>query len=161
MVEGDNLCAALVAILLLDFQQVVLHDLLATLRVVENLLQVGNQLHQVVILLVQLLDAQTCKLRQTHIDNSLRLQLVQLEAGFQVTLSIGRCLRVTYDAHHLVNIVHGNDQAFQYVSTFLSFAQVVLRAADGHLMAVFNEVLHTILEVQQPRTALHQRNVID
>ena len=89
MVEGDNLRLTLVAILLLHLQQVLLHHLLTTLGVVEDFLQVGDELHQVVVLLVQLIDTQASQLTQTHIDDSLRLELVQVETLLQVALGIG------------------------------------------------------------------------
>ena len=62
VVEGNNLRATLVAILLLHLLQLLLHHLLTTLGVVQDFLQVGNQLHQVVVLLVELIDTQTCEL---------------------------------------------------------------------------------------------------
>ena len=71
VIEGNDLRATLVAILLLHFEQIVLHHFLATLRIVENLLQVGNELLQIVELLMKLLDTQTCQLRESHIDDGL------------------------------------------------------------------------------------------
>ena len=37
----------------------------------EDLLQVCDELHEVVVLLVELIDAQACELREAHIDDSL------------------------------------------------------------------------------------------
>ena len=71
VVEGDDLRATLVAVLLLHLEQIVLHHLLAALGVVEDLLQVCDELHEVVVLLVELIDTQTCELSETHIDDSL------------------------------------------------------------------------------------------
>ena len=126
--------------------QILLHNLLTTLGVVEDLLQVGDKLHQVVILLVELLDAQTCELCQTHVDDSLRLELVEIEALLEVTLGVGGCLTISNNVYYLVDIVHGDDQAFEDVGTLLSLAQVVLGTADGDVVTVLYEVLHTLLE---------------
>ena len=71
VVEWDNLCTTLVAILLLNLEQILLHNLLTTLGVIENLLQLGNELLQVVELLVELINTQTCELSQAHINDSL------------------------------------------------------------------------------------------
>ena len=161
MVEGDNLCAALVAIFLLHLLQLLLHHLLATLGIVQNFLQVGYQLHQVVILLMQLVDTQTCQLAEAHIHDGLRLQLVQVETSLQVTLGITGCLRVADDVHHFVDIVHGNNQALQDVSSLLSLAQVVLRAAYGYVVTMLYEVFNTLLERQQTGATLHQGDVVD
>ena len=169
VVKGDNLRLALVAVLLLHFEQIVFHHLLATLRVVQNLFQVSNQLLQVVIFLMQLVDAQARQLRQTHIDDGLRLSLVQVEAFFQIALGIARCSRLSDDVYHLVNIVHGNNQPFQNVGTLTSLAQVILCATDGHVVTMVNEVADAFLQREQTRTQAHtvarldgnQRNVIN
>ena len=76
MLVRNNLCAACIAILLLHFQELLLHHLLATLGVVEDFLQVVDELHQVVELLVQLVNTQTGELAQAHVNNGLRLQFV-------------------------------------------------------------------------------------
>ena len=73
VIEGNNLGTTLVAILLLHLLQLVLHHLLATLGVIQDFLQVGYQLHEVIVLLMQLIDTQTGQLAQTHIDDGLRL----------------------------------------------------------------------------------------
>ena len=161
MVEGDDLRLALVAVLVFHLQQVLLHHFLAALGVVENFLQVGNELHQVVVLLVQLLDTQAGQLAETHIYDGLRLELVQLEALLQVTLGVAGRLAVADNLYYLVDVVDGDDQAFQNVGTLLSFLQVVLGAADGHVVTMLHEVLDALLERQQTGTTLHQRNVID
>ncbi len=152
MIEGDNLCLALIAILFLHLQQVFLHHLLATLRIIQDFLQVSNEFHQVVVLLVQLIDTQAGQLAQTHIYDSLRLQLVEFEALLQVTLGVGRCSRLTDDVYHLVDIVHGNDQALQDVGTLLRLLQVELRATDSHLMTVFDEIADAFTQRKKLRT---------
>ena len=71
VVEGNDLRTTLVTIFLLDFEQILLHHFLTTLRIVENLLQVGDELHQVIVLLMELINTQTSELSQTHIDDGL------------------------------------------------------------------------------------------
>ena len=161
VVEGNNLGAALVAILLLHLLQFLLHDLLATLGVVEDFLQVGNELHQVVVLLMQLVDTQASQLTQAHVDDGLRLELVQVEALFQVALGVAGGLAVSNNVYHLVNVVDGDDQTLQDMGTLAGLAQVVLGAADGDIMAVLDEVLDALLEREQTGTSLDQGNVIN
>lgn len=62
VVEGDDLRTTGVAILLLHLKQILLHHLLATLGIVEDLLQLGDEFLQVVELLMELVDAQACEL---------------------------------------------------------------------------------------------------
>ena len=56
----DNLCTTVIAILLLNLLQLFLHYFLTTLRVIKNLLQILNGLHEFLKLLMQLVKTQTC-----------------------------------------------------------------------------------------------------
>ena len=92
MLVWDYLCTTLVAITLLHLLQLLLHHFLATLWVVQDLLQVGNEFHQCVILSMQLIHTQTGELSQAHVYDSLRLCLVEFETCLQVALGICRSL---------------------------------------------------------------------
>ena len=95
---------------------------------------------------MELIDTQTCELGETHINDSLRLELVEFEAYFEVALSVGRCLTVTDDTNHLVDIVDGDDQTLEDVGTLLSLAQVILGATDRNVVTVLYEILDALLE---------------
>ena len=161
MVEGDNLRTTLVTVLLLHLQEIVFHHFLTTLRVVEDLLQVGNEFLQVVKLLMELIHTQTSQLCQAHIDDCLRLQLIKFEASLQVTLGICRGLTISNNVYHLVDIVDGDDQAFEDMGPLLSLTQIVLGATDGHIMTMLHEILDALLQVQQTGTTLHKCDIID
>ena len=151
MLVGDDLRTAHVAILLLHVLQLVLHHLLAQLGVVENLLQVLDALHQFLILGVQLLHAETRELRQAHVDDGLRLDVVKVETLLQVGLSLCRCLAGSDDVHHLVDVVARDDETFEDVCALMGLLKVKLCAADGYLMTVVYEVAYALLEVQELR----------
>jgi hypothetical protein len=51
---------------------------------------------------------------------------------------------------HFVQMVQGDQQAFQDVRPFFGLPQIVLRAADHHVHAVLHEVLDHGLQAQQP-----------
>ena len=110
---------------------------------------------------MQLVDTQASQLTQTHVDDGLRLELVQVEALFQVALGVAGGLAVSNNVYHLVNVVDGDDQTLQDMGTLAGLAQVVLGAADGDIMAVLDEVLDALLEREQTGTALDQGNVVD
>ena len=63
--------------------------------------------------------------------------------------------------NHLVNVVDGNDQSFKEVGTLLCLLQLILGAADGHVVTMLHEILHAVLERQQARTAIDQRDGVD
>ena len=161
MLERLDLRAALVAVLLLHLLQVVLHHLLAKLRVAENLLEVGNLTLQLLELGVQLVDAQAGELREAHVDDGFRLQFVEVEALLEVALSVGRSLRSTDDAHYLVDVVAGDNQAFEYMGTLLSLLEVVLCAAYGDVVTVLYEILNALLKREQTRATVDKRNAVD
>ena len=161
MLERLDFCAALVAILLLHLKELVLHHLLAQFRVVENLLQVGNLTLKLLILGMELVHTQTCELGKTHVDNSLRLNLVELETLLQVALGVARSLGGTYDVHHLVDVVAGDDQTLEYVGTLLRLLEVELGAADGYVVTMLHEVLHAFLKSEQTWASLYQGDAVD
>ena len=160
VVVGLDHGAACVTILLFHLVQLVLHHLLTKLRVIENLVQIVDGLHQLVKLVVQLLQAQACELAQTHIHNRLALQFIQLETLLQVALSIRRSLAGTDNMYHLVDIVAGDDQTFQDMSTLLCLLQFELSTTDRHVMTMVYEILHALLQAQQTRTATHKGDTI-
>ena len=160
VVVGLDHGAACVTILLFHLVEFVLHHLLAKLRVIENLVQIVDGLHQLVKLVVQLLQAQACELTQTHIHNRLALQFIQLETLLQIALSIRRSLAGTDDMYHLVDIVAGDDQSLEDMSTLLCLLQFELSTTDRHVMTMVYEILHALLQAQQARTATHKGDTI-
>ena len=161
VLERLDLRAALVTVLLLHLLKVVLHHLLAKLRIAENLLEVSYLTLQLLELGVQLIDAQAGELREAHIDDSFRLQFVEFETLLKVALSVRRSLRCADDAHHLVDVVAGDDQAFEDMGTLLSLLEVVLCAAYGDVVTVLHEVLHALLQCEQTRATVDKRNAVD
>ena len=167
MLIGDDFRATSVTVFVFYLLKILFHHLLATLGIVKNLLQVGYQLHQIVVFRMQLIDAQTRELCQTHVNNSLRLRFVQIETLLQIALCITGSLGIADDVYHLVNVVHRNDQAFKDMGTLLCLLQVELRTPDRYVVTMFHEVADTVLQVQQARTELqliggirHQGNIV-
>ena len=160
MLVGDDFRATGVAIFLFHFLQLLLHHLLAALGVVEDFLQVLDELHQLVVFLMELIHAQARELREAHIHDGLRLQLVELETSLQIALGIGRRLAISNNVDNLVDVVHGDDESFENVGTLLRLLQVVLRATDGHVVTMLHEIFHAFFQREQARTTLYERNVI-
>ena len=155
-----NLGAALVAILLLDFHRLVLHNLELQSDIRKHIVEVLNLLEQLLQLSLELAALQTCQSPQTHIYHRLCLQLGEPEALHQVALGdVGvRCC--TDDADNLVDIVLSNQQTLHDVGPRLGSCQVVLGAAHHNLVAVLHKGLHHILEAHEHRATTHQSNVV-
>ena len=147
--EVVDLGLALVAKLLLDLGHLISNHLHTENVVGKDRLEISNEVHHIIILLVQILNAETCELAQSHIDDSLRLDLVDVETSLQVALCIGWGAACTDDANHLVDIVAGNDESLKDVSAFLCLIEVKLGAANHHLMTVSHEVCDEVLKVEQ------------
>ena len=88
-------------------------------------------------------------MRKTHIDDSLRLQFVNLETCLEITLGIGRSTAIADDVNHLVDVVASDDQTFEDMCLLLSLCQVELGTTDDHLMTMGNEVLDELLQVEE------------
>ena len=149
-----------VTILLLHLVEFILHYLLAELRIVQNLVQVVDGLHQLVEFIVQLLQTQACQLAEAHIHDGLTLKFIEFEALLQVALSIRRSLAGSDNMYHLVDVVAGNDQALENMSTLLSLLQFELGAADRNIMTMLYEILHTLLQAQKTWTAINKSDAI-
>ena len=110
---------------------------------------------------MQLIDAQAGELREAHVNDCLRLQFVEFETLLKVALSVRRSLRCADDAHHLVDVVAGDDQAFEDMGTLLSLLEVVLCAAYCHVVTVLHEVLHTLLQCKQAWASVYKSDTVD
>ena len=76
-------------------------------------------------------------------------------------LGFGRAALTSADgSDDLVNNVDGACQAFEDVGAFLSLLQVELGAADHHVVAMVDEVLDQVFQVQGIRTAVDQGHVV-
>ena len=109
---------------------------------------------------MQLVHLQTSELTQAHIHDSSCLNIIEVEALHQVFDSLLRSLRGTDDMHHLVDIVACHYQCLKDMGTVLCFLQVKLGATDSHVMTVVNKVLYTLLERQQLRASVYQRDTV-
>ena len=160
VLERLDFSTTLVAILLLHLVQLVLHYLLAQFGIVEYRLQISNLTLQFLKLSMQLIYTQTGQLRESHVYDSFRLYLVQVEALLQVALCVARCLRGTDNVYYLVDVVAGYDKSFKYVGTFLCLLKVELCAAYCHVVAMLYKVLHAFLKSEQTWTSLHQGDAV-
>ena len=110
---------------------------------------------------MQLLLLQTRELCQAHFDDGLRLHLVEFEAVHQSLLGFGGCLAGADEANYLVDVVRGNDEAFQNVGTLLRFAQFELRAANDDIVAVLHEDLYAVFQRQRLGASVYEAHAVD
>ena len=155
-----DLRATLVGILIFDLQQLVVDHIITHHFVSQQLVQMRNQFLQLLILVLQLINTQACQCAQTHIDDSFRLQVIQVEACFEIGLRIGRSATCANDTNHFVDIIHSDNQAFQDMRTLFGLTQLVARTTCHHIHSVVHKVTNQVFQVQQHRTAVNQRDII-
>ena len=135
-VGRDDPGAPVVAVLVGDLLELVAHDTALTLRLGENVLQVGDlglDLGQIVD------DALTLQCRQPaqlHVEDGLRLDLVDVEQFDQALTRIVDGLRGADQRDHLVERVERLDQAAQNVGALVGFSQPVAGAPDDDVELV-------------------------
>ena len=152
--------AALVGVLILDLLQFGCYELVAQTLVSEQLVEVCNLLLEFSVLGFQLINTQACERSQTHLHDSLTLRIVEIEALLQVRLCISRRAAGADDLNHLVDVIHGDDQALQNMRTLLCLAQQVTRTARNNIHTVLDKVAYQVFEVEQHRTAFHQGDIV-
>ena len=152
--------ATFVSKALFDVEKLGLDDVHATLHAVEDVLQIGDQRHQFVVLSTKLVSFESCELLQTHVQNRPSLNFAELELRHQAVSGFFRRLARTNQCDDFINVVKGNDEALQDVRSLLCLPQIVLRPTHHHFVAMLDVVSHHLLEIQQFRTTLHQRDVV-
>ena len=156
-VGGDDPGAAVVAVLVDDLGELVAHDPALPLRFRQDVFQVrdfGFDLGQVVD---DALSFQCRQPAQLHVEDGLRLNLVDVEQFDQA----GPCdvdgLRRPDQRDHLVERVERFDQPAQDVGALVGLAQPVGGAPDDHVELVLDVVADHLVEAQRARHAVDDR----
>ena len=153
--------AAAVAVPLPDIFQLGFDDAALQYVRIEHRFQVVDKLHQLVVLGHNLVALQAGEALQAHIENGAGLNFAELEALDELATSHLRVARAANKLYNLVQMVEGNEQAFEYVGTLLGFSQLVPGAPNDDFGAVLHKVMNELLQVQRHRAALHQAHIIN
>ena len=149
--------AALVGVLAANLQHFGLDDVHNHPLVGQNVFQVRDGLLDLGVLILQLVALQSGQALQTHIEYGLRLLVGQAERAHQ---SVARLLRGATGAderNHRVNAIERDEQAFQDVGARLGLVEVVAGAARHNVLLVIDIVRKHVLEREDFRRAVHQR----
>ena len=159
--EGD-FGAAGIAVFLLELAGLVLDDAQLEFHAGEDFLAVGDELHQLVVFVLELLPLESDQLAQAHVHDFGGLDVGEVPAVHQDLAGFldGGGL-VADHVHDLVDDVHRLEEAFQDVGALLRLVQLELRAADHHLVAEVDEVAEDLLEGEGARAALHEGDVVE
>ena len=146
--------AALVGVTFFHIEQFFLDELDAHFAAGKQFFQVGDLLHDLIVVRLQVFDGKTGQLVQAHIQNG-----IDLDTGQTETVDQRRCRRFfragfADDLHNFVNIVDSNEQAFKDVSACFRFLQFKLGATGHHFKTVIQERLQDLGQIHHAGTVV-------
>ena len=141
--EAD-LGLALVAVLVADLGELLLEDAPEHLPVGEQLIVVGDLLHELGVLGLQLLLLQALEPLELHVQDGLGLDLVQAEALHQALSGV--VIALPDDADDLVDVVLGNEESFQEMRPLLRLAAVEDGAPGDDLLLEGNVLVQDLAQ---------------
>ncbi len=156
-----DLCSAGIAVFLAYFGQFVLDYAAAYFRVIQDEFQAGDKFFDFLILLVEFILLESGELTQTHVNDSLCLSVGKAEPLTQSGLGGLRAISIADNLYNLINMIGGYDETLEYMGAVLGFFKLELSAAYHNFMAVVNECLDEVLEVEQLRAAVNKSHVVD
>ena len=156
-----NFGLALVAVLVANFDQLVLEDALEHRFVGKKLNEVGDLLFQLVILVLELFAVETLQGLQAHFKNGLRLNVGERKARHE--LFLGVVVAGADDVDDLVDVVLRDEESLQQVLALARLLEVVLRAAGDDLLLIGEVFIENVAQGEDLRLLLviDQREHID
>src|SRR2546422_318473 len=149
--------APLVAVLLAQRAQLVGDDLRDLALVGEDGAVAHDRLLGLGVLRDDLVALETGQALEAHVEDGLRLELREREGRHQALARGGGVDGGADDADRLVQVLDRDLEASQDVEPLLGLAQIVDRAADDDLAAVLQEHLQRVLQAEQLRPPLDDR----
>ena len=149
-----------ITVLLLHLKGLVLDDTHLELLVRKDILAVSDELHELVILALELLPLESCELTQTHLHDRRRLYIGESECSHELVLGILNALRSAYDVDYLVDDIKSLKESLEDMRPLLSLLEVESGPSYDDIMPVSYEILDKVLEVQRTRTSVHESHVV-
>jgi len=146
-----------VAVLLLEVGKLALDDGEHLARVGEQVLELGDELDDGAVLVLDLLALQRRQATQLHLQDGVGLHLGELELLHEVGAGYIHVGRRADGLDHLVQVVEGDLQAFQDVRPLLRPRELELRAPPDDVAPVRDVVLQHPLQAERLGLAVDQR----
>ena len=145
---GHDLRASRVAKLLLQLGELVAHEIGDLARVGQQVLEIGDALFDLLVLLQDALALEVGQLAELHLQDGPRLRLAQRKTAHQHRPRGVAAGGFADGADHRVEVVQRDDQTFEDVGALASLAQLELRPSRQHLLAVVEELDKQALQWQ-------------
>ena len=156
-----NLCLARIIVFIADHAQLILENLIDPCLMGQNILQIRNFDQKILIFRLDLFTLQTGQAAELHIQNGLRLNLIQTEAAHQTRHSLIGILRITDRMNDRIQIVDRNPQTFQNMGTVLCLLQIKGRTSADDFLLEADVFRQNILQAALLRGTVYEHNVID
>ena len=144
-----------------DLVQLVGDHLTLPLRAVQDRLQVGDGVQQLLALGLQLDLGELGEPAQLHVEDVVGLRLGELEGLHQPGAGLRGVLGAADDGDHVVDVEDRDQQAVHQVQPIRGFAEPVGRAPPDDLQPVLQVDLQHLLQAERRRLAVHQRDRVD
>ena len=138
-------------------RELVLDDREHARRVGEDVLELGDELDDREVLVLDLLALEGRQAGEPHVEDRLRLQLGQVEPRHQVRARVLDVGRLADRPDHRVEVVEGDLEALEDVRPGARLAEVELGPPADDLAAMVDVVLEDALERQRLGLAVDQR----
>ncbi len=152
-----DLRPAFISVLLSHLQEFFADDLHLQLLAFQDCPEAFDQLDGLAVLLFDLLPFQSGQALQAHVQDGLCLEFGELELLHQTVLRGLHIARRLDELDDRIDVVQSDDESFQDMRALLRLIQLELRASHHHGIAMGNEVLHDLLQREDLRPAVHQR----
>ena len=150
-----------ISVFFLEFLSLLLDKCILQRLVGQECREFLDQGHHRIIVCTQFLTVHTGELSQTHLHDGTCLYLSETKLRTQSIAGILTASGSPDQGYHLVDDVDGLEQTCQDVLALACLIEVELGAAHYHVVAVTDEILDELLEVEQAGTSVHQGNVVD
>ena len=124
-------------------------------------LQTLDRFPQFGILCLDLASFQTGQSPEAHVHDSLRLHIIQTEAGHQLVFRFLYICRSSDDAYDFIDIVEGNEQTLQYVSTLLRFIEIILSPSCDDILLMLQVTDQDFFQIQNLGLAVYKGQIVD
>ena len=144
----DDLGAAGIGVVFPDLLELLLDDLVDALRLAQDVPQLRDQGLHFLEVVHDLLPLQAGEALELHVEDGVGLDQAQPETLDEAGARLRRGLARADELDHLVQVVEGDDQAFEDVGPRLGLLEVVDRPPAHHFAPEGQEVLAGLEDVQ-------------
>ena len=122
IIDSDG-SSSLISVLVADLHDFLTYYAKQNLLICENRFEISDLLHQLIVFILQLFSFQSGQSTQSHVYDSLGLSLGKAKSLHETCLSYTDIFRRPDNPDYFINMIQGDQESLQDVSSFLCFIQ--------------------------------------